>query len=206
MANNHWLMNKTTYTCLIACLFAISISCNKEATLTSSQSLPTSSEKVSQPAVKYFIGEQFGGGIIFYLDKSGKHGLISSSADLEEPAPWSRKDTLNGAKDTALGAGAVNTVKIFNTQGYPQFDADNYAALECIMLTQNGYEDWYLPSVDELIKLYQNKTAVGGFQLFSYWSSSEVSSTKAWLVNFSSGTQSLQFKTAQYALRPIRKF
>ena len=204
-------MKTNKFTLLIICLCVISASCTKETELAPSPELPSSSaaKMTNSPTAKHFIGEHFGGGIVYYIDKSGKHGLIAAAADFEEPAPWSRKDTLTGAtgaKDTTLGAGAGNTIKIYNAQGYPQYEADEYAALECLGFTLNGYEDWFLPSLGELNKMYQNKNIIGGFQLFSYWSSSESSVNKAWLVNFSTGSQSLQTKTASYTFRPARKF
>lgn len=199
-------MKKNRYACIATCLFIISASCSKETEVISAQALQSSSVGSSLASNKHFIGEFFGGGIIFYLNNSGKHGLIAAVADFEEPTFWSLKDTLNGAKDTALGAGAVNTVKIYKTQGYPQYEADNYAALECMGFIQNGYADWYLPSINELNKMYENKTIIGGFQSYSYWSSSELNATKAWFKNFNDGSQLLQLKTARYALRPVRRF
>jgi hypothetical protein len=199
-------MKKNIYACIATCLLVIGTSCNKETEVTPSAVLQSSSAGLSQSSGKHFIGEHFGGGIIFYLDLSGKHGLIAASADFEEPSVWSRKDTLNGAKDTALGSGAANTRRIVKTQGFPQSEADSYAALECIGLIQNGYQDWYLPSLNELNVMYQNKTIIGGFRAFSYWSSSESNATKAWFKNFNDGSQVIQVKTAGYALRPVRRF
>ena len=199
-------MKLNIYACIITCLFIVSTSCNKETEATSSAILQSSSAGLSQSAPKHFIGEHFGGGIIFYLDKSGNHGLIVTAADFEEPASWSFKDTLNGAKDTALGAGVVNTNRIVKTQGFPESEAFSYAALECLELNQNGYQDWYLPSLNELNLMYQNKTIIGGFLSFSYWSSSESGATKAWFKNFTNGLQIRQVKTAAYALRPVRRF
>lgn len=198
-------MKKNIHACIISCLLVVSTSCNKETEVTSSPVLRSSSDDLSLSG-KHFIGEHFGGGIIFYLDQSGNHGLIAASQDFHEPESWSHKDALNGAKDTALGSGAVNTRRIFKTQGYPQYEADGYAALECLGLNLNGYQDWYLPSLNELNTLYENKTIIGGFLAFSYWSSSELSATKAWLKNFNDGAQIRQFKTASYAVRPVRKF
>ena len=209
-------MKKVTLASMITCLFILSTSCNKETEVTSSPALQASSAGLSQASGSHFIGEHFGGGIIFYLDGSGKHGLIASSQDLQdgkqmlggvpEASVWSRKDTLNDAKDTALGAGAGNTRRIVKTQGFPQYEADSYAALACVGLIQNGYQDWYLPSKNELNELYKQKDVVGGFSPFSYWSSSEKNATKAWMKNFNNGSNILQVKIAANALRPIRKF
>ncbi|MEP7320171.1 MAG: DUF1566 domain-containing protein [Panacibacter sp.] len=199
-------MKKNIHACIVTGILMICASCSKETATLSPSVVQSSSENLSQSSNKHFIGEYFGGGIVFYVDPSGKHGLIAASADFEEPTFWSQKDTLNGAKDTALGSGAVNTIKIYKIQGYPQYEADGYAALECMGLIQNGYQDWYLPSINELSKMYENKAIIGGFQNYSYWSSSEVNATKAWLKNFMNGSQLLQFKTARYALRPARKF
>jgi len=198
-------MKKVVLAFMIPCLFIVSISCNKE-TEVASLVLQSSSAGSRQASGKHFIGEHFGGGIIFYLDQSGRHGLIAAFVDVEEPSVWSRKDTLNRATDTALGSGAANSRKIIKTQGFPQFDADSYAALECAGVNQNGYQDWYLPSLNELNEMHKNKKMIGGFQQFSYWSSSESDATKAWLQNFNTGLQVLQVKTASYALRPVRHF
>ena len=199
-------MKKNILTCIITSLSIISISCNKETEVTSPQFMNASSANLNQAAAKHFIGEHFGGGIIFYIDQSGKHGLIAASADFYEPEVWSHKDTLTGAKDTALGSGEANTNKIYKAQGYPQYEADGYAALECLGLNINSYQDWYLPSLSELNEMYKNKTIIGGFQAFSYWSSSEGNSAKAWLKNFGSGTPFLQLKNAGNPIRPVRKF
>jgi hypothetical protein len=198
-------MKKNIYPCIITCLLVISTSCDKETELTSTD-LQSSSVGSSQTSAKHFIGEHFGGGIIFYLDQSGKHGLIASPVDREEPSVWSRKDTLNNAKDTALGAGAANSRRIIKTQGFPQFEEDAYGALECMEFMLNGYQDWYLPSKAELNELYKQKDVVGGFNPFSYWSSSEKDVATAWFQNFGNGAQLLQVKTAGYGLRPVRKF
>ena len=199
-------MQRTIYACIVPCLLVIGISCNKETEVISSPVLQSSSAPLSQVADKHFIGEHFGGGVIFCLSPSGDHGLIAASQDFEEALPWSRKDTVTGAKDTALGAGAANTRRTVKVLGFPQYEADSYAALECMGVILNGYQDWYLPSINELNKMYQHKTIIGGFQQFAYWSSTESNVTKAWFKNFHDGLQLLQVKSAGYAVRPIRRF
>lgn len=154
----------------------------------------------------HVVGEQFGGGIIFFVDQTGKHGLIAAGADPEEPTAWSFKDTLNGAKATAIGKGFTNTKKIFKTQGVPLTEDNDYAAADCLIFQENGYQDWYLPSKDELNELYKQKNIVGGFNIYAYWSSSEANNSKAWMQNFGNGLQTMQIKTAFYSVRPIRRF
>jgi len=73
-------------------------------------------------------------------------------------------------------------------------------------LIQNGYQDWYLASKNELEQLYKQRKVVGNFNPFSYWSSSEVDATTAWMINFGNGSRIIQVKIASNALRPIRKF
>jgi len=55
-----------------------------------------------------------------------------------------------------------------------------------------GFDDWFLPSLDELDAMYTNLhvEAVGDFsELGNYWSSSESSSIFAWKESFSNGSQ-----------------
>jgi hypothetical protein len=41
-------------------------------------------------------------------------------------------------------------------------------------MTYGGYSDWFLPAIDQLNVLYENKVAIGGFNYSSpYWSSTE---------------------------------
>ena len=42
---------------------------------------------------KFYIGQEYGGGIIYYIDATGKHGLIVAKDDLG-PAPWGCEGTL----------------------------------------------------------------------------------------------------------------
>jgi hypothetical protein len=69
-----------------------------------------------------------------------------------------------------------------------------------------NYEDWYLPSKNELNKLYLNRVAVEGFVDTNYWSSTEKDFYHAWYQNFLNGNQ---FGTPKYYtgyVRAIRSF
>jgi len=186
---------------VMSAMIIAGISCNKEDAIQ-----PLTRSDQSNSAQGHFIGEHFGGGIIFYLDKTKKHGIIAASEDLEEAASWSRKDTLNNATSIQIGAGVFNTMHIYKKQGDPGNEADDYAAIECLELVENGYSDWYLPSKNELNEMYLHKDIIGNFMPFAYWSSTEINTTKAWLQNFSNGVQVQQLKTAGYAIRAVRYF
>jgi hypothetical protein len=69
------------------------------------------------------------------------------------------------------------------------------------------YDDWYLPSKDELNQLYLNRAAVGGFVAGYYWSSSEFNVILAWIQDFRAGLQSSGGKgSTSYYVRPVRAF
>lgn len=159
----------------------------------------------------YAIGQNYGGGIIFYIDGTFQHGLITSKTDLTDanvaPMDWSNgTDISTFANGTAIGTGLANTNTIVAAQG-----SGTYPAKVCKNYLSGGFNDWYLPSKDELNQLYINKNTVGtfgGITTYSYWSSSEVSTTKAWSQSFQSGTQNSVNKSGFGApwTRAIRAF
>lgn len=131
------------------------------------------------------IGQEYQRGIIFYIDNSGEHGLIAYPSDLAE-APWGCLDTDPNppntepptypiAQNDSIGFGLQNTLAIIE-----YCDEPNIAARLAHNLVGNGYDDWYLPSIEELRLIYENKELIGGFPdlenegyFFVYSSSSE---------------------------------
>ncbi len=71
-----------------------------------------------------------------------------------------------------------------------------------------GYDDWFLPSKDELDILYQNRGAIGNFNTGGdyYWSSSEYASNNSWSQRFSDGTQNYNNKHTTNRVRAVRAF
>ena len=173
---------------LMAILLMLSVSCKKKADTTTS----------TTPKV---IGQQYGGGIIFYVDVTGQHGLIAASGDQSSSAEWGCYGTSIPGTSTALGTGQANTTAIINTCG-----TAGIAASICDQLVLNGYSDWYLPSRDELNQMYIQKTVIGGFANDSYYSSSEDDANLAWVIYFHNGTQFGRNKSVANFVRAIRAF
>lgn len=120
---------------------------------------------------KFSVGDSYQGGIIFYIDNTGEHGLIAAPSDQSDGIKWSNgNDTVRtAATGTAVGTGKANTKAIVD-----QLGPGNYAAILCDQLVLNGYDDWYLPSGDELDLLYAAKDKIGGFAADHYWSSTDL--------------------------------
>ena len=154
----------------------------------------------------YTIGQSALGGIIAYINgggTTGTSGLVATVADISLGATWGCYGTTTGAGGTVIGTGNQNTINIMDgcaTVGI--------AARLCGELVQGGYSDWYLPSKDELNKLYLNQTAIGGFNNNKYyWSSTEFDLNYAWKQYFSNGDQfSSHLKSTTSYVRAIRAF
>jgi len=155
---------------------------------------------------KYKVGQEYGGGIIFYVDKSGEHGLIAAPVD-QGQAEWGCQITkINGADGVEIGTGLQNTIDII-----AGCSDENIAARLCQDLVLNGYDDWFLPSKDELNQLFLQKEKVGGFATdvtAPYWSSTEYEiHNGAWRQTFANYfEQTIYGKYEVYNVRAIRKF
>jgi hypothetical protein len=167
----------------------------------------TSALAASVPA--HYIGESYGGGIVFYVYDNGQHGLIAATADQSTGIRWYAGTYTNTmAFSDGVGAGKANTAVIIANQGYG--DGATYAARICneYSVTAGGvtYSDWYLPSKYELNLLYLQKAVVGGFTDNFYWSSSEIIYSYVWNQGFNSGVQYNDYKYNPLRVRAIRAF
>lgn len=122
------------------------------------------------------IGQSYGGGIVFYIDESSIHGLISATSDQSSQANWGCGGTLISGLNigTSIGTGQANTNAIIN-----QCNEIGIAARICHNLVLNDYNDWFLPSRDELTQLFNQRNVVGGFASYYYWSSSQYDADNA---------------------------
>ncbi len=152
----------------------------------------------------FYLGLHYGGGVIFYVDPSGQHGLISDEVDLPDNHPYGCNNTVLGADGTDLGTGSPNTATIVANCPEPDI-----AAKACVSSTQGGFTDWFQPSRDELDSMYVHQAIIGGFTTGGwYLTSSEQSDTGAWIVIFNSGTPSIAWtdKVNLFPVRCIRSF
>ena len=155
------------------------------------------------------IGQFRDGGIVFYIDGTGQHGLVCDITS--QSATWGCKGTLiTGADGTAIGSGAQNTIDIEAGCTTPGTAADF-----CANLTLNSFTDWFLPSKDELAEMYNNRAALDvtsidkGGTIFGntiYQSSSEWDNSFAWMRNFTNGGEFQVDKSSTADFRAIRAF
>ena len=146
------------------------------------------------------VGQPYGGGIIAYVLQAGDPGygvaknlLIAATEDQSSytGSPWAGATNqslyVSGGTLTTLGSGSANTDKIIaQNSGY---SSDAYAAGLARAYNGGGYHDWFLPSRDELNKLYLNNVAIGGFYEFTYWSSSDAGASYAFPQGFDASHQ-----------------
>lgn len=157
------------------------------------------------------IGQNYQGGIIFWLDGTGQHGLISAKADIGGIQWYNGTNRYTGATGDGLYAGAMNTAMIVASQ-IADNQTGNFAAKACAdyNITENEvtYGDWYLPSLYELKLLYLQNTVIVGFNnTASYWSSTEYNDGGAWFLNFSIGINTWgASKFGPLQVRAIRSF
>jgi hypothetical protein len=114
------------------------------------------------------IGTNYDGGIVFYLDTTGQHGLVSAPYD-QGTYQWGCHQGAVYGLSFALGSGQTNTNIILGS-----CPTRPIAASICDTLNLNGYSDWYLPSFSELELMCNNlrRNNLGSFSSGWYWSSS----------------------------------
>ena len=211
-------MKKILYILLFVPLFFIS-SCEEQGPIhgcLDSQAINYNSEAtIDNNSCEYLeICFAYQGGIIFYIDETGEHGLVAAMEDLGQFQWGCYQEYVDGSDGTSIGTGYHNTMDIVN-QGCATENGGFTAAQAALDAEINGYNDWYLPSKDELVEMYNTignggpDGNIGGFTTSNtpyYWSSSEYDYNFACFVFFSDGLSLYANKFNTYRVRPIRSF
>ncbi len=189
------------------------------------------------------VGETFGGGIIFFVDEVARRVLVVSPTEAPNNVRDFYKTWGECGQDIAaasnLNDGAANSAAIIAAQVITRaIDActDNQRAAEANHCCQSctlpadtarraahwcheseaaGQTDWFLPSREELKRLYVAKsvvnealTSAGADALGSgyYWSSTQANAYEAWYVFFDNGETNTGVKSNVANVRPIREY
>jgi hypothetical protein len=171
----------------------------------------------------HYVGELYGGGIVFWVSPDGQHGLVASLDDMEGGSivPWSNvQDVVIGESAISMTDGEDNTLAIIAQPGHT-----SSAAKLCRDYRGGGYSDWYLPSLKELVLLASQDILIdyildndgdastNGFvqeYIFPaygrYWSSTEASYNYAWKYSFSFNAADGSVMETGFKVRAIRSF
>lgn len=166
------------------------------------------------------VGDFAYGGVVYWVDSTGTHGLICAISDQSNAMRWyAGTNGYTRAQGTGIGAGLKNTCIIIPSQVAIGDDGNMYAARLANEYSNTvasvQYGDWYLPSLVELNLLFQNRfiinaTAVahGGtaFTNGFYWSSNEVDAFGAYYQNFNDGIQDDDQKSSTHHVRAVKRF
>jgi hypothetical protein len=164
----------------------------------------------TDPGIVYKVGDIGpAGGRVFYDKGSFSNGwryLEAAPVDMEFTAQWGAYGTSIDGTQTNIGSGKRNTQLIVEYLG--RTGESGRAAQLCDSLNVDGYDDWFLPSKDELNLMYRNlkQKGLGDFSSNWYWSSSQDSTNSSWVQNFSDGSQDYNPKNNTYSVRCVRAF
>ena len=151
----------------------------------------------------HYVGESYGGGIVFYVYDGGKHGIITASMD--RSTRIQRQNETSAVTNTVtnrIDAGELNTEPISAIKGTEDDDVQIYSSYQ-----DSYYSDWYLPSKYELSLLYLNRAVLGGYTNFAKgWSSTEASRVNAWFKSFATGRSFSNGKDDVEYIRVHRRF
>jgi hypothetical protein len=146
------------------------------------------------------------GGYIFYREYTdGWRYIEAAPADVGK-IQWGLVGSITNANGKAVWTGKSNTETI-----YTLWPASFYAGTFCHEYESGGYDDWYLPSLDELMLMYTElkQNGLGAFEDAAYYTSTDQSISSdvgATFVEFSVGVEGAGMKNAAEWVRPVRDF
>ncbi len=187
---------------------------NKQNKLTAGNGISIVNDTISTTgngsSNKFYLGQDTLGGIVFhiYVGSDGQqHGLIVNPNDTSG-VRWQSPTALIG---TSSWDGKTNTALMTNSPAQTYVQG----------LSTGGFTDWYLPAIDELSILWQNRMHAnrglnaGSYTLLEssgtnrhYWSSTENNASQAFYFDFSEAITDTKSKISTIGgyVRAIRAF
>jgi hypothetical protein len=214
--NSRRILSMKLAQCIITFLIILSLTLDtKGLELASSRNRRTF--YVQNDTVKHFMGELFGGGVIFFVDNSGQHGLICSMSDIRDAESirlFRKQDPkpLTGRSDSAF---IMNQVFAVDNPEYAKKLCENYSNSN---LGTGVFSDWRLPTRNELEIMYGVKDELNRVLEFPlvkcYWSSTRINDEvlgDIWLFDFYYGSSGAWVRTqrpvpGRIYVRAVRAF
>jgi uncharacterized protein (TIGR02145 family) len=148
------------------------------------------------------LGSSFQGGLVGYILAAGDpgyeagkiKGLVVTATDVAAAAGirYDAGTALAGINNsgTAIGTGLANTLASYTAYGSVNRSIPKIAMDYSIIDNGITYDDWYIPSRDELLKIHSNKAVLGSFPSpRGYWSSSLWTNSQAGTIVIFSDTR-----------------
>jgi hypothetical protein len=165
------------------------------------------------PELTYQIGDSGpAGGTIFYVNPNytadGWRYMEAAPEDTVGLPDWGAPG-IDVSTGEAIGTGKQNTANIMAVLTVS--GETGKAAQVCDAYTNGGYDDWFLPSKDELNEMYQQRSSIGVFRTGSnpyYWSSSHDAqdNQNSLCQDLTSGHQSNDRRYGGHPVRAVRAF
>jgi len=157
-------------------------------------------------------GNFYKGGYIFYMDTNTGKGMVTGiNNDLLFNIYWGGCSySFETSSELWLGESNTNLLKPYCLNEL--LPDKNNPIKFCESLNRNGYDDWFLPSKDEMFVLVTNLVDKNGFYFgrYFYWTSTNIDYDLAWAVS-RYGDSSPKYKnpslpSLSIGLRAIRYF
>lgn len=176
--------------------------------------------ETGEKPVIHYVGEFFGGGVVFWVDPTGTHGLICSMINLGYSKVWSDETGVSSnsfATSDRDGQSSTTIIVSRSTVRGVARTCDTYINAD---YGTGIYNDWYLPSREELNCLWNSVYSINTvlekdgndattvLLKVDYWTSTELEfdDKYVWIYSFIYGYVFYNLKTRSCCIRAVRAF